>query len=513
VFWITGEVSRYDGAPAWAVNEPPPDPYYVQKDGGFCVAVKSLMERHAGVTIPNPYGDEAWDGGTLSTYVAHFDDSYWYSTRRSMGFRDGDVLVSPFVEGVSQGHVGVVYQGYVIEWIVNGGLVWRFTPEESNEWGQYEIVVPVEVWLGKDSGGNGTGSKPTPREYPGDCADPDEVARWMAYVAEREYGLPPVLPIMTSVTELTDAWTGPGCVYNVDGYLNNVDYDSYGYFQQRPSQGWGSYAQVTNADYALRRFCESAAAIKDWEWNQSTTDPDVLGRWCQTVQGSAHPDKYRDKGYPMAMQLLKGYDPTDKPDPKPEEEGDMELAKYTFVAVGQPATDFCNAAVATLEAHGVEAMAINGEANIRTAGAQALGYRGDKQPNVIVAGEAAYECFGETSKNAAGWEVDSVIWWHPQGSDADVLGFVHDWVIWWISEYGENGEYGEKPMTAWVDGTFPEILSAFPKGAEYMRLLNDSEIEPPPPPPVETEEIWVQAKNMRDDDTVLVRRKKEKTDG
>ena len=43
--------------------------------------------------------------------------------------------------------------------------------------------------------------------YPGDLANPEDVARWMAEVAKDEYGLPGILPVMTSCVELTAAWT------------------------------------------------------------------------------------------------------------------------------------------------------------------------------------------------------------------------------------------------------------------------------------------------------------------
>jgi hypothetical protein len=140
--------------------------------------------------------------------------------------------------------------------------------------------------------------------YPGDNANPEDVAGWMAQVAKDEYALPGILPVMTSCVELTAAWTGPGDVKTVPGYLGAVDFDSLGYFQQRPSQGWGTPAQLTDANYALGAFCRAAAKFKDWEWNEDTTDAGLLGMWCQAVQRSAFPDAYRDKGYPMASKLL-----------------------------------------------------------------------------------------------------------------------------------------------------------------------------------------------------------------
>ena len=40
--------------------------------------------------------------------------------------------------------------------------------------------------------------------------------------------------------------------------LNYGDRDSLGVFQQRPSQGWGTPAQVTNVDYAATQFITRA---------------------------------------------------------------------------------------------------------------------------------------------------------------------------------------------------------------------------------------------------------------
>jgi hypothetical protein len=151
-------------------------------------------------------------------------------------------------------------------------------------------------------------------QYPGDDANPEDVARWMAEVAKNEYALPGILPVMTSCVELTDAWTEPGDVKDVRGYLDAVDHDSFGYFQQRPSQGWGTREQLIGADYALRAFCRAAAKLKDWEWNENTTDAAVLGRWCQEVQRSGVPDAYRDKGYPMAIKLLQASQVVPEPD-------------------------------------------------------------------------------------------------------------------------------------------------------------------------------------------------------
>jgi hypothetical protein len=62
-----------------------------------------------------------------------------------------------------------------------------------------------------------------------------------------------------------------------------VDHDSLGVFQQRPSMGWGSPAQLTNVTYAAGKF------FAGFPWNWFAQDP---GRLAQSIQRSAFPDRY-----------------------------------------------------------------------------------------------------------------------------------------------------------------------------------------------------------------------------
>ena len=66
--------------------------------------------------------------------------------------------------------------------------------------------------------------------------------------------------------------------------LSGGDRDSAGVMQQRPSQGWGSYSQVTNLDYAINAFYDAADRISD-----SAMD---FGQLAQAVQRSAFPARY-----------------------------------------------------------------------------------------------------------------------------------------------------------------------------------------------------------------------------
>ena len=89
---------------------------------------------------------------------------------------------------------------------------------------------------------------------------------------------------------------------NVDG----GDRDSAGLFQQRPSMGWGTLAQVTDPIYSSKSFYgvnpeganRGLIQVPGWE----TLSP---GAAAQAVQGSAFPDEY-DKWEPLATELVEG---------------------------------------------------------------------------------------------------------------------------------------------------------------------------------------------------------------
>ena len=70
--------------------------------------------------------------------------------------------------------------------------------------------------------------------------------------------------------------------------LRNIDYgdrDSLGLFQQRPSQGWGSPAQVTDPVHSTTIFIERLLEVPGWD-----TMPVTVA--AQTVQRSAFPGAY-----------------------------------------------------------------------------------------------------------------------------------------------------------------------------------------------------------------------------
>lgn len=70
--------------------------------------------------------------------------------------------------------------------------------------------------------------------------------------------------------------------------LRNLNYghsDSLGLFQQRPSQGWGSVSQVTNPQYAARKFFDALLRV-------GNRDRMRLTEAAQAVQRSAFPNAY-----------------------------------------------------------------------------------------------------------------------------------------------------------------------------------------------------------------------------
>ena len=80
--------------------------------------------------------------------------------------------------------------------------------------------------------------------------------------------------------------------------LRNLDYgdrDSLGLFQQRPSQGWGTPAQVQDPVYAAGIFYDRLVQVPNWETRSVVDASDV-------VQRSAYPERV-GQHVPMAEEL------------------------------------------------------------------------------------------------------------------------------------------------------------------------------------------------------------------
>ncbi|HEX4223377.1 MAG TPA: NlpC/P60 family protein, partial [Pseudonocardiaceae bacterium] len=74
------------------------------------------------------------------------------------------------------------------------------------------------------------------------------------------------------------------------------DLDSAGIFQMRPSQNWGSYAQVTDPNYAVGKFYDVLITVPNWQQQQPGED-------AQDVERSAFPLAY-NKWQNMAAYLV-----------------------------------------------------------------------------------------------------------------------------------------------------------------------------------------------------------------
>jgi hypothetical protein len=86
--------------------------------------------------------------------------------------------------------------------------------------------------------------------------------------------------------------------------LRNLDYgdrDSLGLFQQRPSQGWGTEAEVQDPVYAAGKFYDGLVTVPGWETGRLT---DVA----QAVQRSGFPELYQQHEA-MAVELTAALGP------------------------------------------------------------------------------------------------------------------------------------------------------------------------------------------------------------
>lgn len=81
--------------------------------------------------------------------------------------------------------------------------------------------------------------------------------------------------------------------------LNYGDRDSLGIFQMRPSQGWGTVAQVTDPVYQVNKFYDVLLTVPDWE----TRRP---GDSAQAVERSAFPSRYHE-WEALAVELIEVY--------------------------------------------------------------------------------------------------------------------------------------------------------------------------------------------------------------
>ncbi|WP_062519781.1 hypothetical protein [Demequina silvatica] len=84
--------------------------------------------------------------------------------------------------------------------------------------------------------------------------------------------------------------------------IDHGDRDSVGLFQQRPSQGWGSVAEIMDPYYSTDTFYEALVEVDGWQDMEVTVA-------AQTVQRSAFPDAYatREAAARLWASALRGY--------------------------------------------------------------------------------------------------------------------------------------------------------------------------------------------------------------
>ncbi|GAB1523386.1 carbohydrate-binding domain protein [Rhizoctonia solani] len=86
----------------------------------------------------------------------------------------------------------------------------------------------------------------------------------------------------------------------IESHVNNLpcgDQDSIGVFQQRPSQGWGTYDQIMNVDYSTNKYLDQAIV------NDRNFPGYTAGQLAQSVQRSEFPDRY-DQAESTARALI-----------------------------------------------------------------------------------------------------------------------------------------------------------------------------------------------------------------
>jgi hypothetical protein len=97
----------------------------------------------------------------------------------------------------------------------------------------------------------------------------------------------------------------------VESTIQNLTYgdrDSIGLFQQRPSQGWGTIAQIMNPRYATGKFLDKMLTLGNW-------DTDAIGKVCQDVQRSGTPQEYYNQAADGVTIANAVWDASATPDP------------------------------------------------------------------------------------------------------------------------------------------------------------------------------------------------------
>jgi murein DD-endopeptidase MepM/ murein hydrolase activator NlpD len=115
--------------------------------------------------------------------------------------------------------------------------------------------------------------------------EPDEVD---GFTAEQEQNASIIIGVGKSRGVPAYGWVVAIATSIQESGLRNLDYgdrDSLGLFQQRPSQGWGTPAQVRDPEYAAGKFYDALVKVEGWQSMPVTVA-------AQAVQRSGFPDAY-----------------------------------------------------------------------------------------------------------------------------------------------------------------------------------------------------------------------------
>jgi hypothetical protein len=129
---------------------------------------------------------------------------------------------------------------------------------------------------------------PAPAAAPA-CVAPDTPHPWDGVQRENaativQVGVALAIPERGAVIAIATA-IQESKLYNLGDLGANNDHDSLGLFQQRPSMGWGTEAQVTDPVYASTAFYLALKHVPGWESMELTVA-------AQRVQRSAFPYAY-----------------------------------------------------------------------------------------------------------------------------------------------------------------------------------------------------------------------------
>lgn len=518
ITWEGGQILG-DGPPPWSDDSAPlPSLSEIVHRGGFCAAVGNILRRRAGLDVPDDpdYPGPDWDGGVRAWYRHYYSKSMWVEDRlASGGLQDGDVLLSEYQSPAAQGHWAVYYQGYLIEWILYGGLVWQYTYEASNDWGHYTIVLPVDLWLPiGESGGfkppAGRENALTPellvRAMSGPWAGPDltleDAKRFLPAITKycQKYEINTRARFSAWCGEMgTESgsfqwWEEFGQPARFGGYHGRGPgqmtwEDTYREFQA--STGWPAHdnpsivSDPDNPDCGFEACC--------WLWDQkdlnyfadlATWDSysEITYRWLGAYEHPSVPE--REARYGKSWEVLPADLVLGSPPIAPDEEDELDLAKYNIVAdMGDTVSrDIANAAYVALESLGVDCLAINGTENVKRV-VEAAARTGDLElMNCLVVGPGAHVLAG----GQAGWAMDNPVWDLSGPAASTTLHKVigSGWALDWIANTeGLNKQH--------LKDLFRRIFLQIAEG-EYGDLLRESEgpdqPDPPPPPAMTLEQ-------------------------